>query len=335
MSDCKPRMTPVDVDLQMPNRVVNSAESVKAAQELTGALLWLGTRTRPDIGWALHLMTTGVLINAEWTITLGKCVLRYLRGTKGYGLMYRNHEDGYTTGHETSVYDDVRVKRGLAKWSPQPGVILMETFADSSFAPDAQQEDDDEGSDRTTRSTTGLLTYVAGNLVAWRATRQTTTASSTAEAELSGQLSGLHQALSMSAVYSSLGHGSAVLCRCDSQAVMGLIKSHQPLRTRHLSIRAGVLRSAILMGSADVSWCDTNSMIADLLTKSLGRVKFFELRSKLGVQNVTSERQQKAVQQVWLDHEARKTAGDRIQQAKHEEKKGSWEESKGQQAEHQ
>jgi hypothetical protein len=41
----------------------------------------------------------------------------------------------------------------------------------------------------------------------------------------------------------------------------------------------------------DVSHVSTDGQLADILTKALGRVKFIEMRLKLGVVEVSSDRQ--------------------------------------------
>ena len=59
-----------------------SPEEVKSAQALTGALLWLSTRSRPDIAYSVARMAQFSTRSPQLVLSIGNQVLRYLKGIK-------------------------------------------------------------------------------------------------------------------------------------------------------------------------------------------------------------------------------------------------------------
>ena len=80
--------------------------------------------------------------------------------------------------------------------------------------------------------------------------------------------------------------------RVDNMSAIALSKNpvHQD-RSKHIYVRFHFLRECIDYGRIDIGHVSTNGQLADILTKALGRIKFIEMRSKLGVVEVNSVRQ--------------------------------------------
>ena len=55
---------------------------VKGAQKITGELLWLASKTRPDIAWAVMKMSQAAVKRPLWTLEMGEAVLAYLNASK-------------------------------------------------------------------------------------------------------------------------------------------------------------------------------------------------------------------------------------------------------------
>jgi hypothetical protein len=61
-------------------------------------------------------------------------------------------------------------------------------------------------------------------------------------------------------------------------------------RSKHIDVKYHYIRECIEDDKVDVSHVSTDGQLADILTKALGRVKFIEMRLKLGVVEVSSDR---------------------------------------------
>ena len=65
-----------------------SEERVREAQKMAGELLWLVTRTRPDVGYSTAHVCAAATRNPEGAIRLAKLTMRYLAATPDLGLRY-------------------------------------------------------------------------------------------------------------------------------------------------------------------------------------------------------------------------------------------------------
>ena len=61
-------------------------EDIKQAQIVTGELGWLTSRTRPDIAFSVSIMARMIHKRPKWVKETGMQVLKYLHGSKGWGL---------------------------------------------------------------------------------------------------------------------------------------------------------------------------------------------------------------------------------------------------------
>ena len=71
-----------------------STRSLKAAQTIAGELLWVMTRSRPDICFAISLMTRLLHRRPSYVVELGKHVVKYLAGSKSMGLKFGSGMEG-------------------------------------------------------------------------------------------------------------------------------------------------------------------------------------------------------------------------------------------------
>ena len=94
MSECKPVKTPADP----ANRLVKAAEDEQAVdqqlyQSLVGSLMYLATCTRPDIAYAVGMLARFSSKPNQTHWVAAKRVLRYLKGTTNFGLIYSDDSD--------------------------------------------------------------------------------------------------------------------------------------------------------------------------------------------------------------------------------------------------
>ena len=72
---------------------------VREAQAITGALLWISTRSRPDVAFAVSKMGQWATKVPKVTIDLGLQVLAYLHSTMDLGLEFLHDSDAYFSNH--------------------------------------------------------------------------------------------------------------------------------------------------------------------------------------------------------------------------------------------
>eukprot|EP00253_Pinus_taeda_P022050 PITA_22050 len=87
MQDCKPATTPMEPGLKLSAQSSSLPVDETLFRQLVGSLIYL-TTTRPDISFAVSYISRFMSApNADHWIA-AKRVLRYVRGTSDYGLLY-------------------------------------------------------------------------------------------------------------------------------------------------------------------------------------------------------------------------------------------------------
>jgi hypothetical protein len=104
-------------------------QALKKSQKVAGELLWLSTRTRPDLCYPIQRIGN-VQTKDPWrSLKMAKKVMRYLKGTSNVGLLFPNKE-----GVEKAF------EKGEGIW---PEECLEKDVAtvwtDSSFAPGGER----------------------------------------------------------------------------------------------------------------------------------------------------------------------------------------------------
>ena len=250
---------------------INQAD-IKSAQALTGALLWLSTRTRPDLVHGVSVMSRLVTKNPKKSLEIGHTLLKYLHGNPG-GIHFPN---GVANG-EWGARGQLKVRRHSK---------LLEVYADIAYA---------AGSNH--RSVQGLVICYAGVPVAWQCNQQPFVTHSTAEAELvsycEALLAGRASEALLCAIWGEDLNANTFerVMYGDNAAAIGLAHgvTAASWRTRHLRIRSSILKEA-LQESSDVPggrWQLTHlkgtELVADGCTKPLNGQAFFRFLEDLGL----------------------------------------------------
>ena len=130
---------------------------LRQAQQLAGELIWVSTRTRVDIAFAVGAMSRRLHRDPTGALRIGEQILSYLRKSPGLGIQY--------SPCEPTEMDENQVPRMMD---------TIEVFADVSYAPGGEAY----------RSIQGVLTTMGGQIIQWHTGRQSLIATSTAEGEL-------------------------------------------------------------------------------------------------------------------------------------------------------
>lgn len=250
MSNCNIVHTPMENRLKLSKKTSSPSVDSTYYRSIVGSLRYL-VHTRPDICFAVGYVSRFMENPTMEHLSAVKHILRYVAGTLHYGLCYI---------------------KGL-------GEFKLYGYSDADMAGDVDD----------CKSTTGVLFCFGNKPVTWCSQKQTVVALSSCEAEYIAASSAVCQGLWLGSLLGSLyGKGASVATiLIDNQSAIQLCKN--PVfhgRSKHIKTRFHFIRESVEGGEVVVEKVHTNDQLADIFTKSLGRVRFLELRSKIGIINV-------------------------------------------------
>ena len=239
-----------------------SAEDLRRAQSIVGEMLWLSTRTRPDLAFGVGLLGRLVHKRPKTVTRLGFHMLKYVRATSKWGLVYEKCCDA-------DLGDD-----GELQQVRTPNRVQV--YADISFAPAREAY----------RSIQGIGIQHGKNLIAWESGRQPFVCASTAESELISYCEAFQVTESVTGLIEMAGFDVDRQLYGDNKAALAAITNESGnWRTRHLRLRAFALREAL--ASPSRKWVARHLvgtlLLADGFTKPLLGASFESHRKKLGM----------------------------------------------------
>jgi hypothetical protein len=140
------------------------------------------------------------------------------------------------------------------------------------------------------RSTSGQVFFLGSSDVTWASHKQKSVALSSCEAEYMAASTASCQAVWLRRLLAKMvgEEPQKIKLFMDNQSAIPLRKNHvYHDRSKHIDTRYHYIRECVEDGRVDVFHVRTNEQLADILTKSLGRAKFVELRQMLGVIKVS------------------------------------------------
>ncbi|KAJ3474116.1 hypothetical protein NLI96_g12644 [Meripilus lineatus] len=255
MSDCKPVGTPMEPGLRLSASQCPATDEDKQAMasvpyiNAVGALMYLAIATRPDISFAVSVLSR---FNSNpgpdhWKAV--KHLFRYLKGTMDYKLTYAPLSSASKERFE--VYSD----------------------ADHGGNPDSG------------KSTSAYVVKMGTAAVSW-SSKLSIVALSTTEAEY---VSAVSEAIWIRQLLTELGYepsGPTTLHMDNQSAIQVARNPEHHGRMKHLDLRFYWLRDAVENGTLSIDYEPTDSMAADILTKSLSKVKVEEACKQLGLESL-------------------------------------------------
>jgi hypothetical protein len=242
MVDCNPVSTPLDPKILISEEMCPHTAEQKAIAakrkypQLIGKLLYLATCTWLDISYAVQELSRFMSNWGERHWNAAKHVVRYLKGTKHYGIIYGNLDKPYP---------------------------LFRTFADSDWASGEQR-----------RSVAGYIIKMGGGPISWSSKKQTVVTLSSSEAEYIALTFAARQVLWLRSFAQELGFEQykASLVYCDNRGAIHCSqdpKAHS--RMKHIEIRFHFIRYCVNKNLIDVEHIPGTENVADITTKSLTR----------------------------------------------------------------
>ena len=232
-------------------------KDVRMAQRMAGGLLWLSSRTRPDISFGVSRVAALATKNPTLSLIIGKKILRYLAFSSRYGLVYPKG-----AGSDPEYHDDD--KKILA--------AKLDTYADASVDDVSTQ--------------TGVAQYLWECMVDWRSIRQQAIAGSTAEAEVNALATGELVNSSLKATLETMGIAVRSTLFGDNQAANQISTGRGTWKTRALSQKVNGIKSRTSRGLLRLEYIETALMRADGLTKHGGPQHAERVRGHFGLQEV-------------------------------------------------
>ena len=242
MSDAKPASTPADPSVRLcreGTRDNPQSEKVTAPyREIMGSLNYAMIGTRPDIAFAVGLLSRFNRDPRMPHYAAAKTILSYLKGTADVGLLL---------GKRQSEKEN-----------------RSTCYVDSSYADDFD----------TRRSTSGFLMMYNDAPVIWKSRLQSMVTHSTTEAEF---IAASYACKQLRQLLHELNRDEALATpiHIDNQGALKLIANRQVhARTKHLDIRYMSIRELEANGVIETKYIGTEKQLADLLTKALYRDRF-------------------------------------------------------------
>jgi hypothetical protein len=247
MADCKAAATPMEERLRLSRDSTTEEVDATLYHRIIGCL-WYLIHNRPDLTYAVGYVTRFLERPTEEHLQAVKKILRYIIGTLQYGLRY---------GRRT-------------------GTTRLVGYCDSDLASDID----------TRKSTTGALFFLGKSLVSWQSLKQRDVALSSCEAEYIAATTAATQAIWMARLLGELfeREPEVVELKVDNKSALALARNpvfHE--RSKHIDLRYHFIRNCLAEGTVSATYINTVDQLADILMKALGRVKFQELRARIGM----------------------------------------------------
>ena len=236
LDDAKPRGFPLSKSIELSRDTGEALDKdVYTYTNLVGSMLYMSVCTRPDIAQAVGALSKFMAAptTTHWQAATG--VLRYLAGSKGFGITYG-------ASAETIV-----------------------GYTDADYAGDVD----------TRRSTTGFVFILFGGAVSWSSKRQATVAASTTEAEYIAMAAAVREALWLRQLLKDLAMVvDTVDIFADNQSAIKLVKNPVVSnRSKHIDVVYHFARERVARKEVKIAYVKTNDMLADMLTKPVEKAK--------------------------------------------------------------
>ena len=210
-----------------------------------GSLMYAMVATRPDIAFAVGVISRYMANPGKKHWDAVKGVMRYLKGTKEMCICFGKHD------------------------------AIVHGYTDSDYA----------GHPDNRKSTTGYVFTFTGGAISWISRVQGCIALSTTEAEYVAAAEACKEALWLARLVADLGFpGDVPFLHCDSQSAIQLARNPVfHAKTKHIDVKYHFIREVIDGKLLQLVKIHTDDNPADLLTKSLHAERFAHCRSLMGV----------------------------------------------------
>ena len=226
-------------------------------RSLIGALMYIAVNTRPDIANSVSILCRKVEkpTQADWNEVVR--VVRYLKGTA-----------------------DMKLKLGCDDVKFQDQLTL---HVDADWAGDVHDR----------KSHSGYLFKFIGAPINWASRKQDCVSLSSTEAEYVALSDGCRVLLWIKRLLEDFGVKTCTPINVheDNQSCIKLVLNDRTgRRSKHIDTKYNFVKDLSRSKKINLVYCPTDVMVADLLTKPLGRLKTNQLRSMMGLVDLAKGR---------------------------------------------
>jgi hypothetical protein len=248
--------TPLEItrvkELHTPHHDDDESKELRISpdyQSKVGSLMYGMCHTRPDLAFALSILSRFLSSPSPKHQEALERVLSYTVATKTHGLSFAEE--------------------------PELEIIA---YCDADYANDTA----------TRRSTSGYAIFLGSSSspVVWKSQRQRSVALSTAEAEYYAITEVIKETLWIKSLLRELEKEAKIIVYTDNQAALAIAKNpehHQ--RSKHIDIRCHFIRDHIQSGEIDLQYIPTGNQIADGFTKQLPAASFTNFVANLHLES--------------------------------------------------
>jgi hypothetical protein len=248
----KTKRTALPPGLRLTKREVHEGKADNTGYRMiVGAIMYLMVCTRPDLAYAVQVLSRYLSDPAERHFNAARHTLAYIAGTVDMGLHFSSRRSTDTKS-------------------------LLSAYSDSDWG----------GCLDTGRSTGGFVYLMAEAAVCYQARRQTIVASSTAVAEYIALHATFQEGIWLRHLLEDLQlpiQGPVVVFEDNQAAIKIATNLLISDRSKSIRIKFHAVREMVEEKLFDIRNCGTAGMTADIMTKSLGPRKFEQHRRGMGV----------------------------------------------------
>ena len=244
LQDSSPVDTPVEVNLKLSKDDGDLLPDPHTYRRLVGSLVYL-TITRPDISYAVNLVSQFMTAPRHLHLAAVKRIIRYLLRTVPRGLYY-----------------------------PKDNPLHLTAYADADWA----------GCQDTHRSTTGWCMYLGNSIISWKCKKQERVSRSSTEAEYRAMASACSEILWLRGLLSDLGFAQTAPTPLHADNIGAIRITANPVfyeRTKHIEVDCHFIRDEYKRDVIRLPHVPTEFQFADIFTKGLPRPRHQFLVSKL------------------------------------------------------
>ena len=253
MTNAKTQPTPLGVHVKLIKSTNPQEDHLDINQStyasLVGSLMYLAHATRPDISYVVNTLGQFMSTPGRQHWSAATRVLRYLKGTSHYALVYTCQAKDHVSPRLVGYTD--------ADWGGCPNTL---------------------------RSTSGACFFIDNSLISWYSKKQHCIAVSTTEAEYVAASMASRELVWLRRLQHSFQQTltTPAILRCDNKSAISLTKDEVfHSKSKHIEIHYHYIKQEVKKHTLSLEYCCTDNMIADIFTKALPITKHEDFRTQL------------------------------------------------------